>query len=121
MPLVLVDALNVTRSRWPNLLPERFVDATHAWASRNGVDVIIIFDGEAPAGLATESVVGAGGSADDWIAEHAPGLGEPGRSVWLVSSDRELRSRVAPHVARVIGGGAFASELEAVDPSRATF
>jgi hypothetical protein len=31
--------------------------------------------------------------------------------VWVVTSDRELRERVADHVERVLGGGSFAREL----------
>jgi len=31
--------------------------------------------------------------------------------VWVATSDRELRERVADRVERIIGGGAFAREL----------
>jgi hypothetical protein len=69
---------------------------------------VIVFDGRAPAGA-----IGTGHeSADDWIVREAACLAEEGHDVWLVSSDRGLRQRVAPHVERTIGGGAFAGELE---------
>ena len=75
-----------------------------------------MFDGSAP--QVTDgrlSVVGTGGrSADDWIAEHASRLASGGGRVWLVSSDRGLRQRVAGSVERMVGGGSFASELEAL-------
>ena len=61
------------------------------------------------------TVVGTGGeSADDWIAEHAREMARDGHPLWLVSSDRELRARVADHVERIIGGGSFAGRLEAL-------
>jgi hypothetical protein len=60
--------------------------------------------------------VGTGGvTADDWIAEEAPRLAAEGRQLWLVTSDRELRSRVASLVDRTIGGGSYAGELEALE------
>jgi len=69
---------------------------------------VIVFDGTAPA-----DAIGTGReSADDWIAREAVRLAGKGRTVWLVSSDRGLRERVRPHVDRMIGGGAFAGELE---------
>jgi YacP-like NYN domain len=116
--LVLVDAQNAMRSRWPNLGAERFVDLVRRWAEQEGVKAVVVFDGEAPGGATDEaeldervSLVGTGeGSADDWIAEHAPQL-VSGSPLWLVSSDRELRNRVAPFVERSIGGGSFAARL----------
>ena len=53
-------------------------------------------------------LVGSGGrSADDVIAE----LDGP---FWLVTSDRGLRERVGDKAERIIGGGSFLRELEAV-------
>jgi hypothetical protein len=119
-PIVLVDARNAIRSRWPNLAEDWFVERTRAWAEREGVQAVIVFDGRGPGGLLGEGaldertrLVGTGGQiADDWIAERALQLHAAGRRLWLVSSDRELRDRVAPHVERVLGGGAFAGLLE---------
>jgi hypothetical protein len=67
---------------------------------------MLVFDGRAP--IEAADVVGTGAeSADDWIAREA------GRFVpyWLVTSDRELRSRAGRAAERVIGGGSFAAEL----------
>jgi hypothetical protein len=106
--VVLVDARNVVRSRWPNIREDRFVELTNEWGTREGVVPVIVFDRRAPSGaIGTE-----GESADDWIAREAARLAGEGNRVWLVSSDRGLRQRVAPYVERTIGGGAFVRELE---------
>jgi hypothetical protein len=119
-PVAVVDARNALRSRWPNLREDWFLERVSRWASRESVRALVVFDGRAPGGLVGEAdldgrttLVGAGGSADDWIAERIPELAAHDR-VWLVSSDRGLRARVAPHVVRTIGGGSFAGELEAL-------
>lgn len=119
---MIVDARNVLRSRWPNLRDAWFLERIRAWAAREGVRALVVFDGRAPGGIVGDAelderttVVGTGGRiADDWIAEQAPALVDEGRRLWLVTSDRELRRRVAPHVERTIGGGAYASVLEDV-------
>jgi YacP-like NYN domain len=114
-PVVLVDAWNVMRSRWPNIPAERFLDLTQAWAEQEGARIVAVFDGRAPGEREGVTVVGTGPEiADDWIAEHASELARDGHRVWLVSSDRELRERVAGNVERVIGGGSFAGRLEAL-------
>jgi predicted RNA-binding protein with PIN domain len=121
-PLVLVDARNVMRSRWPNIREDRFVELVREWAEQEGLRVVAVFDGRAPGDVAGDrelddrtSIVGTGPeSADDWIAERAPELARDGRPLWLVTSDRELRQRVADHVEHVIGGGSFAGRLEAL-------
>jgi len=118
-PVVLVDALNVMRSRWPNIRQERFVELVRDWAEQEGLRVVAVFDGHAPGeslGVhdldGTTSIVGTGReSADDWIAEYARAPAQDEHLLWLVSSDRELRRRVAGHVERVIGGGSFAGRL----------
>jgi hypothetical protein len=113
-PIVLVDARNVIRSRWPNLAEEWFLERTRAWAEREGVRAQVVFDGSAPAWQDDDrmTVEGTGsGIADDRIAEEAKRLRAEGRRLWLVSSDRGLRARVAPYVERTIGGGTFAGEL----------
>jgi rRNA-processing protein FCF1 len=54
-------------------------------------------------------VVWEGGeSADDRIAREARELTPP---LWVVTSDRELRGRVAAHAERIVGGGSFARQL----------
>jgi hypothetical protein len=122
-PVVLVDARNAMRSRWPNFHEDRFLELTRAWGEREGARLVVVFDGSVPGNLVgvheldeRTTVVGTGaGIADDWIAEHAPTLG---KRVWLVSSDRALRERVADDVERVIGGGAFAGQLEELERDR---
>jgi predicted RNA-binding protein with PIN domain len=117
--LVVVDAWNVIRSRWPNFREERFLELVRRSAEREGVEVMVVFDGRSPEILEVNermSVVGtAGGSADDWIAEHAASWAGEGRRLWVVTSDRELRRRVEPYAEKVIGGGSFAGQLEELE------
>jgi hypothetical protein len=94
---VLVDAENVRRSRWPNLSRLELVARGHR--------AVVVFDGAAPE--LADDVVGAGASADEWLAAHA-GEFAP---YWLVTSDRELRSRAGGGAERVIGGGSFLAAL----------
>ncbi len=117
--IVLVDARNVLRSRWPNLREEDLLERCRAWAEREGVCVVAAFDGRAPGDLIGEraddellTVVGTGSeSADDWLTRRAAALGEAGEVHWLVTSDRELRRRAGQHASRLIGGGGFLREL----------
>jgi hypothetical protein len=110
MTVVLVDARNVLRSRWPNIPEEELVELCRAWASANSVEVLVVFDRRAP--VAAGDVVGTGAeSADDWITREAERLAEDGRPYWLVTSDRELRARAGGHAERTIGGGSFAGRL----------
>jgi hypothetical protein len=102
--VVLIDARNVLRSRWPNVPEEELVERCQAWAEERSVDAVVVFDGEAPAG----GVGTARESADDWIARRAGELDGP---YWLVTSDRELRERAGERADRTIGGGAFLGEL----------
>jgi hypothetical protein len=102
---VLVDAENVRRSRWPNLSRAELVERARAWGGATGNHVVVVFDGAAPE--SAEDVVGAGGSADDWLAEHAA----EHAPFWLVTSDRELRKRAGAEAERIVGGGAFLHEL----------
>ena len=113
-PIALVDARNVLRSRWPNLREDWFLERTRAWAEREGVQALVVFDGRAPAWeddelMTVEGTVGE--SADDRIAAEAARLAAEGYRVWAVTSDRGLRARVKPHAERVIGGGTFAGAL----------
>ena len=117
-PVVLVDARNVIRSRWPNLREDWFLERTRAWAERERVRALVVFDGRAPGWDDDECLTVAGtggGSADDLIADEAARLAGEGQPVWLVSSDRGLRARVPPDVERTIGGGTFAGVLERLD------
>jgi hypothetical protein len=102
---VLVDAENVRRSRWPNLSRLELVERTRAWSAARGHRAVVVFDGAAPE--LADDVVGAGASADEWLAAHA-GEFAP---YWLVTSDRELRSRAGGGAECVIGGGSFLAAL----------
>jgi hypothetical protein len=103
---VVVDAENVRRSQWPNIPERELVELVRAWAGREGMNPLIVFDGRAP--VEADDVVGTDGeSADDWIAREAPAHAP----YWLVTSDRELRERAGGQAERVIGGGSFAREL----------
>ena len=113
-PLVLVDARNVLRSRWPNLTEEELAERIDAWAKREGQIAVVVFDGRALGKTGERrlspacSLVGTGGeSADDWIARRAAELAASGRPYWLVTSDRELRRRAGGAAERTIGGGSF--------------
>ena len=125
-PIVLVDARNVIRSRWPNMREERFLELARAWTEREGVEALVVFDGSAPGGRIgahaldeRTTVVGTGpGSADDWIVDEVRRRAGGGRRVRVVSSDRGLRERVGPYVERLVGGGAFATLLERLERCR---
>jgi hypothetical protein len=112
---VLVDALNVLRSTWPNIPAEKLVALCGKWATAEGRRAVVVFDGSAPEvdlGDAPVELVSTGGeSADDWIAREAAALRDRGETFWLVTSDRELRDRAGPGPERVIGGGTFARML----------
>ena len=115
MTIVLVDARNVLRSRWPNVPEDEIVARTCAWAAEEGMRAVVAFDGRAPGSIVGESegdgscvVVGTGGeSADDWLTRRASELERDGMEYWLVTSDRELRTRAGGAAARTVGGGAF--------------
>ena len=103
MATVFVDGRNVQRSQWPNLSDEELLERCREWAERHGHEVVLVFDGEAPAGA-----IGSGNeSADDWLIREVPK--HPG--AWLVTSDRALREAAGEKAARVIGGGGFLEEL----------
>lgn len=94
MPTVLVDGENVRRSVWPNLARAELEERARAWGREHGHDVIVVWE--------------AGESADDRIAREARELTPP---LWVVTSDRELRGRVAAQAERIVGGGSFARQL----------
>jgi hypothetical protein len=80
------------------------VEAARRWAEREGMDLLVVFDG-APPGEAADLVGSGARSADDVIAE----LDGP---FWLVTSDRALRERVGGRAERVLGGGSFLRGLD---------
>jgi predicted RNA-binding protein with PIN domain len=105
----------VLRSTWPNIPARELVELCVKWAAAEGCRAVVVFDGSAPAvdpGDAPVELVSTGGeSADDWIAREAAALLSAGRPFWLVTSDRELRTRASEGAERVIGGGTFARRL----------
>ena len=113
MALVLVDAENVRRSRWPNVRPGRLVELVRRWSDVTGSDVLIVFDGRAP--VEADDVVGTGDeSADDWLVRRTRELGTAGEPYWLVTSDRALRAAAGDGAERIVGGGSFLRELLAL-------
>lgn len=109
--ILLLDVENVRRSAWPNTGAVELCRLAAAWGEREGVEVVAVLDhplaGEAPLRVLAEP----GRSADDLIAEAAERLEAAGAEVWAATSDRELRARVEPHAARLLGGGSFLREL----------
>jgi hypothetical protein len=91
---VFVDAENVRRSVWPNMPKEELVERALSWAEGEGHRVEVVWEGRE--------------SADDQIVRMVENVDPP---VWVVTSDRELRKRVADRAERIIGGGSFAREL----------
>jgi predicted RNA-binding protein with PIN domain len=124
--IVLIDARNVLRSRWPNLPSDEVVERTERWAREEGARAILVFDGRAPGGLVGEReagerlvLVGTGEeSADDWIVRRAAELAARGEPYWLVTSDRAVRAAAGGAAERTIGGGSFVRELGAAAPGR---
>ena len=94
MATVLVDGENVRRSVWPNIGRAELEDRCRDWGREHGHEVIVVWEGPE--------------TADDTIAREARRLPAP---LWVVTSDRELRERVAADAERVIGGGSFARQL----------
>jgi hypothetical protein len=115
---VLIDARNVLRSQWPNIPEEELVELCCAWAERNELRAVVVFDGDAPAGATDTCAVVATGheSADEWLIRRAAQLRADGASFWLVTSDRALREAAAAGAERTIGGGSFANELRPPPP-----
>jgi hypothetical protein len=115
-PLVIVDAENVRRSRWPNMSAAELVARTRAWAAAQDVDAVIVFDGPPPEHAPDLIAAAPGGIADDRIAELAAELAADGRPYWLATSDRALRQRAGGAAARVVGGGSFLVWLADAEP-----
>jgi predicted RNA-binding protein with PIN domain len=111
--VVLVDAENVRRSRWPNVGREELVELCRSWAAAESHDVVVVFDGTAPAVASRPGVevIGSGSeSADDRLVREASERSQAGE-VWLATSDRALRRAAEASVDRVLGGGSFLAQL----------
>ncbi len=126
-PTVLVDALNVLRSQWPNMPEDELLERCRAWAKKRRCRAVVVFDGNAPEGLVGEReldgrclLVGSGReSADDWIVRAAAELQAASKRYWLVTSDRGLRDAAGGGAERMVGGGSFAGELRRLSPESA--
>ena len=100
---VLIDGENVRRSTWPNLSRNELVERASRWAAAHDHEATVVWEGTL--------------SADDAIAERVRrSVRDVPPPVWVVTSDRELRARVADYTERVIGGGSFVRELDAYRP-----
>jgi hypothetical protein len=104
-PLVVVDAENARRSRWPNLSTHDLLERARTWAKREGVDLMVVFDGYAPD---DSPDVASAPHADDEIVRIVRDHDGP---VWLVTSDRELRGRVRESGVKTLGGGGFLEQI----------
>ena len=91
---MLVDGENVRRSVWPNITHAELEERSRSWGREHGHDVVVVWEGPE--------------TADDRIARDVQELTPP---LWVVTSDRELRERVADHAEKILGGGAFARDL----------
>ena len=109
--LVVVDGENVRRSRWPNLTQRELLERTRLWAGREGHDLLVVFDGEAPEQAGD---VASAPHADDAIVD---AVASESRRVWVATSDRGLRSRLG-RAERLIGGGSFLALLPQTPPQK---
>lgn len=94
MATVLIDGENVRRSTWPNIGHNELEERAQRWGREHGHEVAVVWEGSE--------------TADDRIAGQVRELIPP---LWVVTSDRGLRERVAGHVERIVGGGSFARQL----------
>jgi predicted RNA-binding protein with PIN domain len=101
----------VRRSAWPNVSVDDVVERARAWAEDAGVQVLVVVDGRNPDASQVDVVYTGEETADDWIARRAAELATDSRPYWLVTSDRELRTRAGGQAERTIGGGSFLREL----------
>ncbi|HSV67840.1 MAG TPA: hypothetical protein VLJ59_18315 [Mycobacteriales bacterium] len=122
-PLLIVDAANVVGSRPDGWWRDRAgaVRRLHQALSRGPADlgeIVLVVEGAARAGVGpgmTDSVrvVHAAGSGDDAIVElvAAEVDREPHRPITVVTADRELRRRVTPLGATILGPTALWQRL----------
>ena len=124
-----MDGMNVIGSRpdgwWRDLdgAVVRLARALAAWQAAGGDDVTVVFDGDAPAGLAgvdlggrAVAFAGRGRAADDEIVRRV-GIDPAARAVRVVTSDRPLAERVrAAGAGEVVGAGRFRRMFDAASP-----
>ena len=118
---LIVDGNNVMGSRPDGWWRDRagaaraLVERIGAWAQE---DVIVVFDGRPPAGMAAPPRVevryaerSGANAADDVIAALVAADPEPA-ALHVVTSDAELARRVREHGASVVGARGFRDRLE---------
>jgi predicted RNA-binding protein with PIN domain len=124
----LVDGNNVVGSRpdgwWRDRTAAmtRIVELLNALHEQTGDDIVVVFDGRAREAVRQAAGVGIsvrfarsrgpGDPADDAIERLVAEADDPGR-ITVVTSDRDLVSRVSAHGARVTGAGEFREEIDA--------
>jgi predicted RNA-binding protein with PIN domain len=122
-PLVVVDGNNVMGSRpdgwWKDRAgaAQRLVAQLGDWAASAGRDVLVVFDGAAPAALAAPARVEVRfahrrgpDAADDDIAAFVAADAAPER-LSVVTSDAALARRVRAHGAEVVGARELLDQL----------
>jgi predicted RNA-binding protein with PIN domain len=123
MARLIVDGNNVIGSRpdgWWRDRPgatRRLVEQLGRWAA-GGEDVLVVFDGPQPEGLAAPPHVDARfatrrgpNAADDVIADLVAGAEAPAR-LRVVTSDAGLAERVRAHGAEVVPARGFREQLD---------
>ncbi len=121
---LIVDGNNVIGSRpdgwWRDRdgATRRLVERLAAWANAQQEDVLVVFDGHAPAELPAPPRVevrfaerGGANAADDVIAALVAADPEPA-GLSVVTSDAALAARVREHGAEVTGARGFRERLE---------
>lgn len=121
--VLIVDGYNVTKSRWPEYpladQRARLVDALDELAARFAIDVVVVFDGAGAPGataitphrsrvrveFSPEGII-----ADDVIVDRVSAVPVQ-RPVVVASSDGELRDRLRPAGANVIGSAQLLTVL----------
>jgi predicted RNA-binding protein with PIN domain len=120
---LIVDGMNVVGSRpdgwWRDRegAMRRLVEAVSAYASESGGEVTVVLDarpfdlGDAAEGVMVRFAPGGRNAGDDEIVRLVEG--DPGpQTLRVVTSDRELMSRVRALGARVVPAGEFRAELD---------
>jgi predicted RNA-binding protein with PIN domain len=121
---LIVDGNNVIGSRpdgwWRDRAgaTRRLVGRLAAWSEAQHEDVLVVFDGVAPAELPAPPRVevrfaerGGPNAADDVIVALVAAAAEPA-GMRVVTSDAGLAARVRAHGAQVTGARAFREQLE---------
>lgn len=134
-PLLVVDGSNVAHcAAWREQhrdaddveLRARLVDAAASAGALAGIEVVLVFDGAGPFGPRTHAVgagltvVGSGGAAGDAVVERlAAAAVAEGRTVDVVSSDRQVRQAAGAGALRVLHAEQWVAQLAATGTAAA--